>query len=140
MKIRIKKLLDTARVPEYAHPGDAGMDLFAAEAMTLAPGERVGIRSGLAFELPEGYVGLIWDKSGLSFKHGLHTYSGVLDAGYRGELVIGMRNLSEEPYTFEVGDKVAQMLIQPVARPTIEEADTLTESVRGTGGFGSAGK
>jgi dUTP pyrophosphatase len=140
MKIRIKKLLDTARVPEYAHPGDAGMDLFAAEAVTLAPGERVGIRSGLAFELPEGYVGLIWDKSGLSFKHGLHTYSGVLDAGYRGELVIGIRNLSEEPYAFAVGDKVAQMLIQKVERPTIEEADTLTDSSRGTGGFGSTGK
>lgn len=140
IKLRIKKLNPDAKLPEYALPGDAGMDLCAAETTTVAPGERVGVPSGLAFEIPEGYVGLIWDKSGLSHKHGIKTYSGVLDSGYRGELKICVTNLSQVSYTFQKGDKVAQMLIQKVERPEIIEAEELSETKRQDRGFGSSGK
>jgi len=140
MILKIKKLNPDARLPEYAHPGDAGFDLFAPQAFTLAPGERAGIPSGVAIEIPEGYVGLIWDKSGLSIKNGLKTLGGVLDAGYRGEIMIGMTNLSTEPYTFEKGHKIAQMLVQKVERVEIEEIEDLSQTERGAGGLGSTGK
>lgn len=139
MEIRIKRLTEEARVPEFAHAGDAGMDLFCAEAVTIAPGERVQVRTGIALAIGEGYVGLIWDKSGLSHKRGLKTVGGVIDAGYRGEVLVGMINLGSEPHTFAVGDKVAQILIQKVEHPTFVEVDELDDTARGEGGFGSTG-
>lgn len=129
-----------ARLPSYAHPGDAGCDLFAAQSVTLAPGARAQVGVGVAFELPEGFVGLIWDKSGLSQKHGLKTLGGVVDAGYRGEVMVGIVNLSSEPYTIEAGHKVAQMLVQRVEAVTFEEVTSLDATSRGVGGFGSTGK
>lgn len=140
LTIKVKRLTPDAKLPAYARSGDAGFDLFAPTDVTLAPGERKGIPSGLAMELPEGYVGLIWDKSGLSIRSGLKTFGGVLDSGYRGEIVIGMMNLSDEPYTFEKGHKIAQMLIQKVEQAEILEADELSETERGEGGLGSTGK
>lgn len=138
--IKIKRLHPDAKLPSYAHPGDAGFDLYSPDEVTLAPGERKGIPSGLAIEIPDGYVGLIWDKSGLSIKNGLKTVGGVLDAGYRGEIIIGMMNMSDAPYTFEKGHKVAQMLIQKVEHADIVEIDELTDTSRGAGGLGSTGK
>lgn len=140
MKIKIKKLDPDVKIPSYAHPGDAGMDMYAGETVTVLPGEVGKIKSGLSIEVPEGYVGLLWDKSGLSINHGIKTLSGVLDSGYRGEVVYGVINLGKESYTFEKGSKVTQMLIQPVERAEIEEVDKLSESSRGSGGFGSTGK
>ncbi len=140
MQLRVKKLDTDARLPLYAHKGDAGMDLFALEETVLLPHTQVSIRTGIAFEIPEGYVGLIWDKSGLSHKHGLKTFGGVVDAGYRGEISVGIMNLSDTPYVFEKGHKIAQMLIQPVVSASIVESDTLSDSSRGEGGFGSTGK
>ncbi|HYC83486.1 MAG TPA: dUTP diphosphatase [Candidatus Paceibacterota bacterium] len=140
MEIRIKKVHSEAIIPRFAHPGDAGMDLFAVEETIIAPGERVQIPTGLAFELPDGHVGLVWDKSGLSHNHGLKTLGGVLDAGYRGELLVGLVNLSTEIYTIERGDKIAQLLIQKIERPDIVEMAELSDSSRGIGGFGSTGK
>lgn len=140
MNIKVKKLHPDAIVPKIAHLGDAGCDLFAVEEVTLKPGERGQVPTGLALAIPDGYVGLIWDKSGLSHKGGIKTLGGVVDSGYRGEILVGVINLSEESYTFEKGHKVAQMLIQKVESPTFEEVEELSDTSRGEGGFGSTGK
>ncbi|MEX0918105.1 MAG: dUTP diphosphatase [Candidatus Paceibacterota bacterium] len=140
MKLQIKKLKDNARIPSFAHMDDAGMDLFTCEEVTLAPGERVQVPTGIAMALPTGHVGLIWDKSGISHTHGLKVLGGVVDAGYRGEVLVGLVNLGQVEYVLESGHKVAQMLIQKVEQPEIEEVDTLDETQRGEGGFGSTGK
>ena len=140
MHLKIKKLTPDAKLPSYAHPEDAGFDLYAIRPLTIAPGERIQVPTGIAMEIPDGYVGLIWDKSGLSHKHGLKTLGGVVDAGYRGEIMIGMINLSSAPYTFEAGHKVAQMLIQKREAAIIKEVSELSDAARGTGGFGSSGK
>lgn len=140
MKLYIKKLSPQAILPGYAHPGDAGMDLYACESVTLGRGERVQVKTGIAVHIPDEHVGLVWDKSGLSHKHGLKTMGGVIDAGYRGEIMVGMVNLGDEPYTILAGHKVAQMLIQKVERVEIEEVLDLDGSSRGEAGFGSTGK
>jgi dUTP pyrophosphatase len=140
MELKIAKLHPQAVLPQYAHDTDAGMDLFCVETVSVAPQQRVQVSTGIAMEIPAGYVGLIWDKSGISHKHGIKTVGGVIDAGYRGEIKIGVINLSDRPYTFEVGHKVAQMLIQKVEQPTIIEVNQLSESDRGDKGFGSTGK
>jgi dUTP pyrophosphatase len=140
MKVKIKKLNPEAKIPSYAHPGDAGMDVFALEDIVLKPGEPNRIRTGISLEIPVGYVGLVWDKSGLSTGHGLKTLAGVVDAGYRGELQIGLINLLTESYELKKHDKIAQMLIQSVEQPEVEEVSELSETSRGEGGFGSTGR
>lgn len=139
MKLLIQKLNPHATVPRYAHDGDAGLDLYAAHSVTLQPGERAQVGTSVALAIPEGYVGLIWDKSGLAQKQGLKTLGGVVDSGYRGEVMVGVVNLGSEPYTLEAGHKVAQMLIQKVETVEIEEVRELSDTSRGTGGFGSTG-
>ncbi|HLC70786.1 MAG TPA: dUTP diphosphatase [Candidatus Nanoarchaeia archaeon] len=140
LTLKIKKLHKDAKLPAYQTKGDAGFDLCAIENVTLAPSERASIPTGIAMEIPYGYVGLIWDKSGLSHKFGLKTLGGVADAGYRGEIKVGMINLGKEPYTFEKGHKMAQMVIQKREEVDIVEAGELSDSERGEGGFGSTGK
>ncbi len=140
MKLKVKKLNSLAKIPSYAHPGDAGMDIFSSGHVSLDPGQYIAIPTGIAIEIPKGFVGLIWDKSGLSTNHGLKVLGGVIDSGYRGEIRIGIINLSSKVYTFEVGDKVAQMLIQKIENPNIVEVKSLTETKRGNKGFGSTGK
>ncbi len=140
MNILIKKLHLDAQIPHIAHEGDAGCDLFASESVTLNPGERGQVPTGLALQIPLGYVGLLWDKSGISHKGGIKTLGGVIDSGYRGEILIGVINLGSEPYTFEKGHKVTQLLIQKVESPIFEEVIELTDTSRGEGGFGSTGK
>jgi dUTP pyrophosphatase len=140
MKLKVKKVDPEAKLPSYANLHDAGMDLFALEEVKIKPGEIARIRSGIAVEIPEGHVGLCWDKSGLSMKNGIKVLAGVIDAGFRGELVMGVINLGKEEYTFEKGHKVMQMLIQPVQIADIIEAKELSETLRGEGGFGSTGK
>lgn len=139
MKIKVKKLKDSAKMPSYAHPGDVGMDLYAMETVTIAPGEHYRFWHGFAFEFPEGYAAIVKDKSSIS-KAGLHTMGGVFDAGYRGEYNTHLVNLSAEPYTVEAGDKVSQLIIYPIAIAELEEVDELNDSARGEGGFGSTGK
>jgi dUTP pyrophosphatase len=138
MDIRIKRITPEAKVPAYAHPGDAGMDLFSCVDMSLAPGEAKPVPTGIQMAIPQGYVGLVWDKSGISLK-GVHRLAGVVDAGYRGEVRIVMVNLGAEPFVIRAGMKIAQMLIQPVEAPTIVESGTLDDTSRGAGGFGSTG-
>ena len=139
MNLKIKKLNSEARLPEYAHHDDAGMDLFSIEYMEVKPGEVVRISTGVAMEIPKDYVGLIWDKSSLSHK-GIKVVGGVFDSGYRGEVKVGVINLSKETYIFEKGHKIAQMLVQKIEQPTLEEVSELSESERGEGELGSTGK
>lgn len=139
MRIKIKKLKDGMKLPSYAHSGDVGMDLYAMETYTIEPGGHHFFWHGFAMEFPIGYTAMVVDKSGIS-KSGLHTMGGVFDAGYRGEYNTHLVNLSDKSYTVEEGDKVSQLVIVPVAIVEIEEADTLSESSRGLGAFGSTGK
>ncbi len=140
MKLKIKKVHQDAKLPKYAGENDAGMDLFALEETKVQPGEIARIRSGVAMEIPEGYVGLCWDKSGLSMGYGIKVLAGVIDSSFRGELVMAVINLGKEAYTFEKGHKVMQILIQKVEHVEIVEADELSETKRGENGFGSTGK
>lgn len=139
MLIKFQKILDEAVIPHYAHTGDAGMDIFSAEEMVIKAGERKNIRTGLKMEMTDGFVGLVWDKSGLALKNGIKTMAGVIDACYRGEIGIVLANLSDQDYKIEKGQKIAQMLIQKIERAEIEEAQKLGETKRADGGFGSTG-
>lgn len=136
----IKKLYEDSKVPTFAHPGDAGMDLYAHETITIPAGQKAIVPTGVAMAIPEGYVGLIWDKSGVAIKGGVKVLGGVIDAGYRGEVMVGMINLTDADYVFEVGHKVAQMIIQERVQPEITLVDDLDATSRGEGGFGSTGK
>jgi len=139
LTLKIKKLKDVP-LPKYEHAGDAGLDLFAAETITLRRGEKTAVPTGIAMEIPEGYVGLIWDKSGLAIKQGMKTLGGVVDSGYRGEVLVGIMNLGPADYTFEKGHKVAQMVIQKKEWVEVVEASELSDTSRGEKGFGSSGK
>jgi dUTP pyrophosphatase len=139
MKLKVKKLDKDARLPVYGHSGDAGLDLFSAVDFVLQTGEIHPVPTGIQVEIPRGYVGLIWDKSGVSLK-GVHRLAGVVDSGYRGEVKVVMVNLSREAYVIDRGMKIAQLLIQPVMEVEVVEAEDLNDSSRGEGGFGSTGK
>ncbi|HUU29488.1 MAG TPA: dUTP diphosphatase [archaeon] len=125
--------------PSYAHPGDAGFDLRAAEEIVLPPGGKTLMPTGLRFAITPGFVGLIWDRSGLAAKHGIHCLAGVVDSGYRGEVKVVLCNLGSEPYIVERGARIAQMLVQPVAKADLVRVENLEDSSRGEGGFGSTG-
>jgi dUTP pyrophosphatase len=139
MKLLVKKMREDAKLPTRAHKEDAGIDLYACGEHTVSPHQTAMIPIGIAIEMEEGYVGLIWDKSSIGSKS-IKTLGGVIDAGYRGELHIMVHNLRSEPYTFEHGHKVAQMLLQKIELGPVVEVEELTPSLRGTGGFGSTGK
>ena len=139
LEVKIKRLNPEAKLPSYAHPGDAGLDLYSLEEATIPPGGHHRFCNGFALEFPEGYAAIVKDKGGIS-KAGLHTLGGVFDAGFRGECNVHLVNLSGKPYTFEKGDKVAQLVIVPVAHARLVETETLADSSRGLGQFGSTGK
>lgn len=138
--IRLQRLRPEARSPHYGHLGDAGMDVFSCEEYVLQPGERRRFPLGFALEFPSTYVALIWDKSGLAFEHGIHTIGGVIDSSYRGEFHVILINSGNRPYEIRVGDKIAQLLIQPIETATIEVVDSLSNTGRGDQGFGSTGR
>ena len=140
MKIKIKKLKPEAIIPSYAHPGDAGLDLHSLEDYELQPGERRDFDMGFALEFPEDYAAIVKDKGGLSKKTGIHTMGGVCDAGYRGEYSILLINLSDKPYKILRGDKIAQLVIFPVAIAELQEVSELSKTSRGIGRFGSTGR
>jgi dUTP pyrophosphatase len=139
MKLDVKKLDPEAKLPTRAHADDAGLDLYSVEECVLEPGERRAVRTGIAMAIPTGYVGLIWDKSGLAAKAGMKTMGGVIDAAYRGEVRVIMTNLSQEPYHVEKGSKISQILIQEVELADVCEVGELSDTIRGEGGFGSTG-
>ncbi len=130
---------EEAKIPTRAHHNDAGIDLYACGEHVIAPHQTCKIPLGVAMEIEEGYVGLMWDKSSIGSK-GIKTLGGVIDAGYRGEVLAMVHNLGNESYTFEHGHKVAQMVIQKVEFPEIIETEELSHSLRGEGAFGSTGK
>ncbi|MFZ2190066.1 MAG: dUTP diphosphatase [Candidatus Magasanikiibacteriota bacterium] len=142
MKIKIKKINPETKLPEYAHPGeDVGMDVFSQENYILQPGERRVFYVGFALEFPPGYAAIVKDKSSLPNHHGIHTMGGVYDAGYRGEYNIQLINLGQNPVEIKKEQKIAQLVIFPVALCELEEVAELDNtSSRGTGQFGSTGE
>ena len=140
MLIKFKRLHPDAKLPAYAHPGDVGLDLYSCETYTLKPGERHLFPCGFALEFPAGFGAIVKDKGSLPYYAGLHVIGGVFDAGYRGEYNVNLINLGDTPYIIETGQKIAQLVIFPVAIVTLEETNELTASSRGEGKFGSTGK
>ena len=139
--LKINRLDPAAKLPSYAHPGDAGLDLYAIEAMELAPGKSGMVKTGIAIELPPGHEAQVRPRSGLAANHGITVLNtpGTIDEGYRGEIRVILINHGQAPFTIEVGAKIAQMVIAPVVRVDVVEAGELADSHRGTGGFGSTG-
>ena len=143
LTVKIKKLGDGAIVPTFGSEFAAGADLYSAEeTLTVAPGETKLIGTKLAMAIPEGKVGLIYARSGLSVKKGLAPANkvGVIDSDYRGEISVGLVNLSQDSYTIQPGDRIAQLMVTPVVRPVLVQAEELDETDRGAGGFGSTGR
>ncbi len=142
--IRVKKLREGALLPTYGTTQAAGADLYAClEApLTIAPGETAWVPTGLALEVPEGCAGLVYARSGLATKRGLAPANkvGVIDSDYRGEITVVLYNHGSEAQTISSGERIAQLIITPVLTPAYTETDRLTETLRGTGGFGSTGK
>lgn len=140
-KIKVKRICAEAKLPEYAHPGDAGMDLFSSVQKTIGPGESVLIPTGIKIMLPEGTEAQVRPRSGLALKNGITVLNtpGTIDEGYRGEVGVILINHSKVDFTVTPGMKIAQMIIAPVVRAGIEEVVELDDSFRGEGGFGSTG-
>jgi dUTP diphosphatase len=141
--LRFRRLEVAARPPAQAHDGDAGYDLHAAEAVTIDPGERVSVGTGIAVAIPEGQAGLVIPRSGLAARHGISVVNapGLIDSGYRGELRVLLLNTDRtEPFTVEPGDRIAQLVLVRVETEELEEVAELDETARGVGGFGSTGR
>lgn len=140
-QLRVRRLHPAASLPAYAHPGDAGLDLTTVEALVVPPGGRVAAPTGLAVAIPSGWVGLVHPRSGLARRHGLTVANapGTVDAGYRGEVQVLLVNLGDDPVELEVGDRVAQLLLQRVGYAEVVEVEALDDTARGEGGFGSTG-
>lgn len=138
IKLKIKKLHPLAILPNFAREGDAGLDLYSVEGLSVAPGERVKVATGVAMEIANGYVGMIWDRTGVSFKRGLKAIGGVVDSSYRGEVQVLLANISKVPVEIMQGEKIAQMVIQPFERPEIELSDSLSNTERKNQMFGSS--
>ena len=140
LRIKIQKIADIP-TPSYAHKGDAGVDLYAAEDAVLKAGERKLIRTGIKIAIPEGYEGQVRPKSGLALKHGLSIVNspGTVDSSYRGEVGVICINLGNEPIKIEKGKKVAQMVFKKIETVKFEEVPQLDDTSRGEGGFGSTG-
>jgi dUTP pyrophosphatase len=140
--LNVTRLRDDALLPVRANHGDAGLDLSACETVTIGPGERASVGTGLAVEIPGEHTGLVVPRSGLAARHGLTIVNtpGVIDAGYRGEVRVILLNTDrEQPFTVEVGMRIAQLLLIPVPTVEIVEVSELSETARGDGGFGSSG-
>ena len=141
MKIPVTRKESVHPLPRFAHPGDAGADLVASEAVELEPGERVLVPTGLAIAIPEGYAGFVLPRSGLAITHGVTVINapGLIDSGYRGELRVGLVNHGDTVFAIDPGDRIAQLVIMAVQAPEFVEVEDLDETVRGHGGFGSTG-
>lgn len=138
MFIKYSKL-PSAKVPSRAHKFDAGMDLFSTEKISIAPGSSAIVPTGIFMEIPEEHVGLIWSKSGLSVKNKIEIGAGCIDSTYRGEILVHAYNLGDSEFVVDVGNKIAQILIMPIALPELIECEDLQKTERGAGGFGSSG-
>lgn len=139
VEVRIHKLEKNIDTPRYAKKGDAAFDLRSAEEKSIKAGQKELFKTGLRFAVPEGHCGLVWDRSGLAARHGIHCLAGVLDSGYRGELILVLHNLGKEDFLVKKGMRIAQMLIQPVASAKLMEVEEMEDTERGDGHFGSTG-
>jgi|SRR3989338_4720644 len=139
ISIKYKRIHPDAKIPSYAHEGDAGMDLYSVEDYVLKPGEKIIVKTGIATEMPEGYFGSIRDRSGLAARYAIHVLAGVIDCHYRGEIGVVIINLGKEEFSISKGDRIAQVLIQTVEHVNILEVNELSETSRGKDGFGSTG-
>ena len=141
MKVNVKKLSEFAKLPAYGSEYAAGADLYAAEPVCIAPGETAFVHTGIAVELPAGTVGLVYARSGLACKQDLAPANkvGVIDCDYRGEVMVALHNHGHETRSVERGDRIAQLVIAPYYTAAFTEAEELSETVRGAGGFGSTG-
>lgn len=141
MTVRFRLLDSSAKLPTYAHLGDAGMDVCSIEDVVIAPGARHLVKTGFAMELPDGFEAQVRPRSGLAIKSGITVLNtpGTIDSGYRGEVGVILINLSDVPFHVEKGMKIAQMVIAKFERAEIEEVSELSSSERGAGGFGSTG-
>ena len=141
MILKVKRLVDAALLPRYAHPGDAGLDLCSAESVEIPAGQSKMVHTGISIELPEGTEAQIRPRSGLAAKHLVTVLNtpGTVDEGYRGEVCVILINHGAETFTVEVGMRIAQMVVKPVIRVDVREATTLSDTRRGAGGFGSTG-
>jgi len=142
MSLRFARLDPRARLPTRAHPGDAGLDLCALQSVTLAPGARASVPTGLAVQIPDGQAGLVLPRSGLAARHGVTIVNapGLIDSGYRGELWVLLLNTDPQtPFVVQAGDRIAQLVLVVIELPEPVEVESLTDSARGVGGFGSSG-
>jgi len=142
VEVPVRRLAPGAVAPVYAHPGDAGADLVAAEDVTLEPGGRALVPTGIAIAVPDGYAGFVHPRSGLASRHGVTVVNapGTIDAGYRGEVKVALVNLDPAAaYTVRRGDRIAQLVVQPVVRAAFVPVEELPGTTRGAGGFGSTG-
>jgi len=143
MHLSVAKLKDEATLPSRAHEGDAGLDLYSCESAHIGPGERWGLGTGIAVEIPAGHAGLVLPRSGLAREHGITLVNspGLIDSGYRGEVRVLLLNTDPaETFRVEPGDRIAQLLIVPFAPAEPVAVEALTDSARGSGGFGSSGR
>lgn len=140
LELSIKKVDERAKLPTVGYQGDAGLDLHAIEKTVIPAGARVLVRTGIAMAIPQGYVGLIWDRSSWAGKYGIHNMAGVIDAGFRGEILVVMYNTDKKDFTIEPGDRIGQLIIQPFLSVSIKETNELPMADRGEGSFGSTGK
>ena len=141
MTVKFRRIDPSATLPSYAHPGDAGMDIRSIEELTIEPGARALVHTGLVMVLPPGYEAQVRPRSGLALKNCVTVLNtpGTIDEGYRGEIGVILANFGSEPFKVEKGAKIAQMVIAPCTRAEIAETDEVDDTVRGTGGFGSSG-
>ena len=143
MELEVTRLREAARVPTRAHDGDAGLDLYAAEPARLGPGERASIGTGIAVAVPAGHAGLVLPRSGLAKRHGitLPNAPGLIDSGYRGELRVLLLNADRtEAFVVAPGDRIAQLMVTPVAAAEVVDVEAMDETSRGLAGFGSSGR
>ena len=141
MRVSLKflRLHPDARLPTRGSEGAAGLDLYAVEGITIAVGKRAAVRTGLSVAIAPGYYGRVAPRSGLAMKHGIDVLAGVIDSDYRGEIVCVLINLGDDSFFVEAGSRIAQLIVEAIASPQPEWAEELTETTRGTGGFGSTG-
>ncbi len=139
MELKVKKLHEHAKIPFYANEGDAAFDLSSIENIDIPVGEKRIVKTGISMAIPKGFVGLIWDRSGMAAKHDIHAFAGVIDSGYRGEIKVILKNFGDKDFNIEKGMRIAQMLIQPHLTANLKETDDLENTERGEGGFGSSG-
>ena len=142
MTVKFRRIDPSAELPTYAHPGDAGMDIRSIEELTIEPGARALVHTGLVMVLPPGYEAQVRPRSGLAAKHGISVLNapGTIDADYRGEVKVILVNLSNEPFVINPGERIAQMVVARYEKVEWDQVEVLDETERGEGGFGSTGK